>query len=170
MQLLDEYDIDTTRIMTEKELKTIARFRGLNDPTAFDRAETFWPGQDKWRVQVIQVLSRLEQAEDDQSALEEAKRRHANAQKQRIVHERQAEHKTKAQETGDRMAKQNMNSKRPVLRTPSQSSTLTQLNPQGLFGDRGSSLLFLPPSTPVHDQTMRQRAVGTLHISPSTLR
>ncbi|KAG8729286.1 hypothetical protein FRC10_004117 [Ceratobasidium sp. 414] len=91
LELLERYDISKGSVMTNKELRAIARFKQLREPSDFDKLETQWPARDEWHLGVLQVLARLQEVEDSIIAEQQQVKEANRLEKQRIASEKAAE-------------------------------------------------------------------------------
>jgi hypothetical protein len=136
--------------MTDKELKMIAKTRSRMEPSVFDEAATFWPGQNEWRVQVIQAFANLQQAEEEQIQVEKQCKDDTAA----------AEHARKAEEKAARKTP-----KRTALTVSTQASTSTN-PPHADFVDESGSFFFPEGSVATPVQPL---AVGTIQVGANGL-
>ncbi|KAG8682025.1 hypothetical protein FRC09_017069, partial [Ceratobasidium sp. 395] len=79
-KILEDYDLSLDEVMTTKAAERIAKLRLITVPNDFDKPEIKWPGLPDWRLELLDVLSNLQLAEDIRVAeAEEAARLKAEA-------------------------------------------------------------------------------------------
>lgn len=66
--------------MTQKELTTIAKTKGVENISSFDQAATYWPAPPERRLEVLDKLQQVQQEEGDRVA-EEVARKQREAQR-----------------------------------------------------------------------------------------
>lgn len=189
LELVQLYDTESERIMTLSELTSIAKTKGIDDTSAFDRGVTHWPGPSDWRLEVLEVLEGLQKDEDDRIAREAAMKQEetgrkakekANQQRQAATAKAEREHKAeesrieraqKEVERGRKMAERQRQAAETQMEREQKAITAADSRLRritgGMAGGAGAFFCFRLVSTPDYFSPSTPRAVGHVRVSTS---